>query len=222
MIEPENKEVSEEILNLTAEDRQILLSLLHEYTDKLTDVYLAKLTDVYLAPENKEVSEEILNLTAENRQILLSLLHEYTDKLTDVCLDIENRLKFYKDWVILSYPMVVLTVLITSQTEQFFPYNLIIAIILYLTILGIFVFLNAPKTQGNIIKNQAKLLAMKLERLIRTTSQFQENVEKSYVHKIELDLRLADAEAALLYYQTLEDKLMKLSIPLKMIAKVYD
>jgi hypothetical protein len=47
------------------------------------------------------------------------------------------------------------------------------------------------------MKREISVLASQLERLIRSASQFQEHGERNFGKRIELDLRLADAEGTL-------------------------
>lgn len=175
-----------------------------------------------IEPEKQDLSEEILNLNEEDRQILLSLLQEYTEKLTDICSKIEDQIKFCRDFMMLCYFIGIVGILAIVATN-FHPLILFFVIAFSFVILGIFVFIlvfiNAPQTKIKILKNNGINLAIKLKRLVRTTSQFQENIEKTYVRKIQLDLRLADAESALLYHQTVEDKLRKLSPLLRILLK---
>ncbi|MFM7577797.1 MAG: hypothetical protein ACKO5Q_12760, partial [Microcystaceae cyanobacterium] len=50
-------------------------------------------------------------------------------------------------------------------------------------------------------KNEARRISVRLEKVIRLGYQIQENLTSNLVKKLELDLRLADAESALEYYK---------------------
>jgi hypothetical protein len=150
----------------------------------------------------------IEQLNNEDRQILLSLLQEYSAKLNSLNSQIEERIVFYNNFFLITSLMPVLFLIIIFSTYQFFPYNLYLVII-SLFIVGVLFFrlIVRKKTKRRILEKQAEILAIKLERLVRTTSQYQENVEKNYIRKIELDLRLADAESSLSYYYKLNKEL---------------
>ena len=57
-----------------------------------------------------------------------------------------------------------------------------------------------------LLDHDTKSLSVKLERVIRAASQAQEHAPDSFAGRIELDLRLADAESALQHYRIVEKK----------------
>jgi hypothetical protein len=57
------------------------------------------------------------------------------------------------------------------------------------------------KSEESLLTHDAKFLASRLENLVELASQFHEHIEKRRIDKIEMDLKLAEAESALEYYR---------------------
>ncbi|MGK7945627.1 MAG: hypothetical protein AB4058_14280, partial [Microcystaceae cyanobacterium] len=146
-------------------------------------------------------------LNDEDRQVLLSLLQEYSDKLNSLNFQIEQRITFYNNFSIVTCLSSIMFLIVIFFTNQFFPYNLSLIIFFLVGGVSLLQFITRKKTKRRILEKQAEVLAIKLERLVRTASQYQENVEKNYIRKIELDLRLGDAESSLSYYYKLSKEL---------------
>lgn len=60
--------------------------------------------------------------------------------------------------------------------------------------------------QIKTLKPEARRMAVRLKKIIRIASQIQENLSSNLITKVELDLRLADAESALEYYHEIVEK----------------
>jgi ABC-type proline/glycine betaine transport system permease subunit len=137
----------------------------------------------------------------KNRELLLSLLREYTEKLNFISSQIEQSVKFYQQYyfyICFWSLIIVITTIVLGYLKVSF--NVWIFFVFWVSGMFVIVFIayiKRDKINTNQMVKQSKLLAIKLERLVRTISQFQEHVEKNYAQKIELDLRLADAESAL-------------------------
>ena len=59
------------------------------------------------------------------------------------------------------------------------------------------------KQKMRLLVQDGKILSAKLEKVIRAASQAQEHVLSNFLSRIELDLRLADAESAIQHYTVL-------------------
>ncbi|MGK7932539.1 MAG: hypothetical protein AB4041_14050 [Microcystaceae cyanobacterium] len=168
-----------------------------------------------IEPDKQKFSEEIQQLNNEDRQILLSLLQEYAGKLDSLNFQIEERITLYNNLSLIISCFFALLGIIYILTLHLYPKNILIIIPFLMIMIFSILLINRKKTKRRVIEKQAEILAIKLERLVRTTSQYQEKVENNYVRKIELDLRLADAEAALSYYYKLNKELNDLVNSLK-------
>lgn len=60
--------------------------------------------------------------------------------------------------------------------------------------------------QIKTLKPEARRMAVRLKKVIRIASQIQENLSSNLITKVELDLRLADAESTLEYYHEIVEK----------------
>lgn len=68
-------------------------------------------------------------------------------------------------------------------------------------------FIDEDLRKLQVLKRDANILSIKLEKVIHVVSQFQEhNSIRSLAVSLELDFRLADAESALQYYNVMEKK----------------
>ena len=54
-----------------------------------------------------------------------------------------------------------------------------------------------------VVNKDARTIADKLEKTMRVTIEIQDRIEMNLGRKLELDLRIADAESALVYLQSL-------------------
>jgi hypothetical protein len=90
------------------------------------------------------------------------------------------------------------------QVHHLFWHNfsyLNLALILTVVV-SIFKYWKNPRSKKTFLVASAKILGVKLDKLVKTVSQLQEHFQGSYIKKLELDFRLSDAESALAYYNT--------------------
>jgi hypothetical protein len=149
----------------------------------------------------------------EDAKIIVSLLNEYSEKLMHVCYKINKQKKklvlflLYFGGLITSLILLLYTVWLKNFTfnsvlasgelaESIFKLALIISIF---TPISVFIIVTFYEIKQNIKQFiiDANILASKLEKIIRIASQVQEHVLSNFVSRLELDLRLAEAELAL-------------------------
>jgi hypothetical protein len=163
---------------------------------------------------------------SNDRQLLVDLLNEYSSKLIESAHELESTRKIeskrsnIKNLLVLSILSVTFVLLI-----QIFPLILSIKVesqflwshIILLTVsLACFVSIvglvkNAIKTSEqtikyiDLLKEDAESIADKLEKVMRVTIEIQDQLEINLARKLELDLRIADAQSALKYYYSVVD-----------------
>lgn len=174
--------------------------------------------------QQQSIPEE--SYSNDDQKLIVSLLNEYSDKLLHVCHQIDKRRKkfllFYFGGLIISG--ILLLIYSYSMYEEMYvgmhavstyklaktPYT-IIFILFFLFINGILLGrldgiiyeISCNITQNRKLISDAKILAVRLEKVIRIASQVQEHILSNFVSRLELDLRLADAELALQHYTDL-------------------
>jgi uncharacterized membrane protein (DUF485 family) len=137
------------------------------------------------------------------------LLNEYGEKLTKLCEKIEDyRVKYYltSSLFLLFGGCIALIAWVTS----FFKENIYFAIlgILVFTLFIIYtaIFVQNIKRKLKSLERSSKKISLRLEKIIRIASQIHNQTDKLSILALESDLRLADAESALEYYQEIVGK----------------
>ena len=161
------------------------------------------------------------NLEKDDINLLISLLGEYSEKLIRLCAKIEEN-KQKKSLLYFVLGIIVITLLTISIIISFRIYT-------YFSILGTLIFsifmlyLTIPayyiRKKIKISEREAKKMSSRLEKVIRIASQIQDHFSSNrrrsvglkssiplVISGVELDLRLADAESALEYYQEIVGK----------------
>jgi hypothetical protein len=169
------------------------------------------------AAEEKKINIE--DYDEEDRKLLVTLLNEYSEKLSVLCLTIDTH-SYKEDLLIASVfaPIGILLFIIAPLFYSMFYYMGIsfyvnnIYFILVLTILISSILatyflkslekLRRHQRQEKSIIWDAKVLAKKLEKIIIVVSQMQEHSSARLSRRIEMDLRLADAELVLGHYES--------------------
>jgi hypothetical protein len=148
----------------------------------------------------------------EDRKLLVSLLNEYSEKLLLTCGKIDKYKENNRILMLLQlglmFPIVNLSLIVTlSGMLNLYRYilegavNTILAFsVLILITLFVINEIFHNKRKLRLLERGASTIAIKLEKVIRLASQIQEHALINVVSRIELDLRLADAESALKYY----------------------
>ena len=159
---------------------------------------------------SKEYPNKGETYSNEDRKLIISLLDEYAQKLMNICEKIDNYRETVERFFLL---LIGVTILLTASLSTFFPSwqssTLVLSLlfVFLMIVLGLTIFKARQKII--LLKRDAKTLAIKLEKVIRVTSQFQEHITTNFVTRIELDLRLADAESALQHYTGLIKRINK-------------
>jgi phosphate starvation-inducible protein PhoH len=163
---------------------------------------------------NEEKKVEVYD--DEDRKLLVSLLNEYSEKLALICkkIDIQSRKN--------SLHLTVLTagILFTVAGGAI---GFVYRETLFLTALLVstFVFTGGVRVISVVSENlrekessvrDARVIAKRLEKVVQLVSQMQEHSVNRISIRIEMDLRLADAEIALEHYEALTQKDQQLGI----------
>jgi len=189
-----NKEKPDKVAVYLPEDRELILSLLKEYSEKL--MYICKqindenysLNDFIKLEKTKEVEQnsktffkrqrQLLILTALSAMVSIMMLAIFSTSL------VANLTKFIQAIV---YVDKVIPVVGIAFSLLLIYYNLI--------------YMIKFRQKEDFLKHSSRTIAFKLKKIIRAASQIDEHIETSFAKRIELDLRIADAESALEYYE---------------------
>ena len=137
------------------------------------------------------------------------LLNEYGEKLIKLCEKIEDyRVKYYlTSSLFLVFGGCIVSI---SWVTSFFKENIYFAIlgILVFTLFIIYtaIFVQNIKRRLKSLEKTAKRISFRLEKIIRVVSQIHDHTDQLSILALESDLRLADAESALEYYQEIVGK----------------
>jgi cytochrome c-type biogenesis protein CcmE len=149
----------------------------------------------------------------EDEKLIISLLNEYSNKLMLVFYKIDKQKKrltlffLYFGGLITSVILLLYTVWLEIFTfnsvfasaglaKTIFRLVLILSILMPVSVFIIFTFYQIKQNIKQLMID-ANILALRLEKIIRVASQVHEHVLSNVVSRLELDLRLADAEIAL-------------------------
>jgi hypothetical protein len=171
---------------VNSDDRQVLVNLLHEYADKLQDIseQLAKLNKI-----NKLyfIFTIVISLFGTSLIMYDSFLKRWFARVTEG-----------------EIPLYLLDA--TYKITIYFSGVVLIAMILYIFI-GRYFFANKI-TILDIHTHQrtARVIDGKLEKVMQVTIEIQDRIETNLARKLELDLRIADAQSALEYYYSIVEK----------------
>jgi hypothetical protein len=161
----------------------------------------------------------------EDRDKLISLLEEYAGKLRRKCDYIDKSLRALKAFLFFLTAIFIITLLllisIPSSQRAVYPAA---DFIFMLSVLGSTISLaslmvlnrddDSMLRRKNIINSrnhEAHALAHRLNKLVGIASEFYEHVEKKEISKIELDLKISEAESVLNYYDSIVGKPKKYS-----------
>jgi hypothetical protein len=152
-----------------------------------------------------EVSSE------EDRKLLVSLLNEYSGKLELICdrIELKNRrnLRIFGFFIFGSLFLGVTSVWLYQRGNLTFLNFLTPLAALATGALGGFLEnLSTNHRQKTSSVRDARVIAKRLEKVVRLVSQMHEHSVSSVSVKLEMDLRLADAEIVLEHYEALTQK----------------
>jgi hypothetical protein len=153
---------------------------------------------------------------------LISLLEEYSAKLIKKC-DLVGRNRRILNFILI-FSTIVFFIGITVAVAHYSilpPYwsSSLLALWIAFWIGAIFFtdflfdLISASKNKGVIDSSthEAHSLAHRLEKLVGIASEFYEHIEKKEISKIELDLKISEAESVLNYYDSIVGKPKKYS-----------
>lgn len=145
----------------------------------------------------------------QEKEIIVSLLIEYSDKLSKISDEMQTTTDKYFLYTFLSFLVCFFGAIMLSNYQFKMSYLWFFPVIGYILILGSFILTYLPRIRT--LKRQGKYLYNRLRKLIDLTSSMEANVISNQAVKIELDLRLADAESAIENYQEIIKKLKRLN-----------
>jgi hypothetical protein len=182
-----------------SDDRQVLVDLLHEYSEKLVTM-------------SRRI---ILNGDQSKRKSEFNLFAIFTLVLS-VCISylLWNFFQAFEESVTTSRNMVFLMLHWNFLSSQSFINILCTAALLFALMywrLSIYMGYGPKARQDyyfdemelNLQEKDAQMIAGKLESVMRLTVEVTNQVETNLARKLELDLRLADASYALEYYHSI-------------------
>lgn len=156
---------------------------------------------------------------------LVSLLSEYSGLLMDICHKIDENHNYKQRLIFFSlilfciflFARTLFAELIDkssfSKTTLFYlllkPSPLFLGFLIILSSLASILFKQNHKL--SLCRQDADILAVKIERLISVASQIEEHILTNIVYRIELDLKLASAESALRHYHDTYRRIFKRS-----------
>jgi hypothetical protein len=146
----------------------------------------------------------------EDQKLIISLLKEYSEKLLNMCerVEINKGRNFLIRLFSIVVPFAIFALanfLLKVAPIPFFEAAASIyagSIVFLLLSIPTIYDLNKSSTQKTaLLSRDAEILSIKLEKVIRAASQAHEHVVSNFVGRLELDLRLTDAESALQRYK---------------------
>ncbi len=162
----------------------------------------------------------------EDQKLLISLLSEYSERLLHMCkqIDEQERKNSWLQLCLLTLVVVVFVLAIFLSKISFVPMaegsTLIYSVLVVYAILIIFAGFNhirSTSQRTQLLISDTEIISIKLEKVIRIASQAHEHVIKNAINRIEIDLRLTDAEFALQRYKTQFSQGKKLQPKKKMV-----
>jgi hypothetical protein len=175
-------------------DRQLLVDLLHEYSDKLIQ-----------SAKDLELTERRVNKQARINNLLTTILDvssygiAISLGLISLLLLIVNLISAYQSNSLIKFGSTYIAGLTAS-----FIFMLSAVILIAVSKINKSVKTNEIPRQTlrtiNLLHEDARSNADKLEKVMRVTIEIQDQLEINLARKLELDLRISDAQSALEYY----------------------
>ena len=149
---------------------------------------------------------------SKDREVLISLLMEYSHRMLRICDEIEERRY--------DFSKRILTLILLAFAGSFAFYFSYLAIInpnirrLLMVAVSSAAFCAVGYYMDHfyqidqklkLLRRDAKTFSIRLEKVVRFASQMREHSVTNAVSRIELDLRIADAESALAHYQSVQN-----------------
>ncbi len=143
----------------------------------------------------------------ENRtEVLLDLLKEFGSKLRQSCDEWttrseRNRNFVYRFAIAASLLVLLSYYLYELQVIRFFHVTLCWSLLVGGAVGLLWSSFSIQRKRRMILGDEIQILADQVERLVTTASQIAEHTEQDFDNRLQLDLRLAEAEGALRYYR---------------------
>jgi hypothetical protein len=157
-------------------------------------------------------------IVPEDRDKLISLLEEYSAKLRRKCDYIDKNLRVLKAFLFfLSFISIITCLIAISHSHRIgsdtsFIILMVSGLICFTSLSFLLSLSNNDDSilrKKNIIdsrNHEAHALAHRLNKLVGIASEFYEHVENKAISKIELDLKISEAESVLNYYDLIVGK----------------
>jgi hypothetical protein len=167
-------------------------------------------------------------IVPEDRDKLISLLEEYSAKLRKKCDYIDKNFRIFKAFLFSVTSSIAIISAVTcislfayySYKEIDSPTYAFIYVVSCLSFLFssialayLWIYDNKLRRKNTITPRnyETHALAHRLNKLVGIASEFYEHVEKKAISKIELDLKISEAESVLNYYDSIVGKPKKYS-----------
>jgi hypothetical protein len=158
---------------------------------------------------SKEQSGKEADYSDEDQKLIISLLNEYSAKLLHICEQIDEH-EISKDLFFSSLLLFVVSIpglgALLIQVPFSFSSNspvltyTYLSMLITITLFAIYKRMNSIIRKAKSLRRDSEILSIKLEKVVRIGSQAHEHVVSNFVSRVELDLRLTDAESALQRY----------------------
>lgn len=181
-----SQDSSQKFHEYDSEDRQLLVNLLHEYSDKLVEA-------------SREVARKKAGISAGEiitfiPCFIFSCSFSYlfwTVMSSYMEINLESTYSQYSSIIILSTAILLfpIVLLFFIRTNLFYSFSLSKQSRL-------------QKIENDLLEKDARMIANRLESAMRLTVEIADRVETNLARKLELDLRIDDAASALEYYHS--------------------
>jgi hypothetical protein len=169
--------------------------------------------------------EKTEGYSEDDRKLLVSLLNEYTEKLSTICDKLDKSMgeqdfnwfnSLLSSICLISFVFLIWLNRISlysppgqySLLSQFLLLASVCVIIFLLSFLALnLVKISRVSLQIKKSFRDARVLDKRLEKVTQIVSQIEEHSVRKLSSRIEMDLRLADAEIVLEYYRVLSNRL---------------
>lgn len=143
--------------------------------------------------------------SADRTYMLLRLLAEYSGKLRSMCDESARWRQREETWITAGGVVVICVIVLSWLLPVFFassrPQDVFIAGFLIGSLVAILFVWTAHRSRQRRkpLDYDIRVLVRQLKHLVRIASQREQHVESDHSRRLELDLRLTDAEGALAY-----------------------
>ncbi len=180
-----------------SEDRQLLVNLLHEYSEKLMQIS----QELELKKQQRGKQAQIYRLIGKILDLSLYA--------SGVLLGLIFFILLFS-WLTFRYNMFV-----SNQFKGFESTDLFVIVLLLVLMIFSLTMFQSSKIEANknsrmptekivrminLLEEDTRTIADKLEKVMRVTIEVQDQIEINLARKLELDLRIGDAQSALEYY----------------------